>query len=600
MKRLVVIAALLTWPMLAWAAAAFVNSTGSYSGTAATTISSSSINITGSNTIVVVTSALGSTNSVSSIADSAGNTFITAGASCRNTNASVGFIEIWYANNVTGNASDIVTVTFSASVSGRRIHVLQYSGIATSTPIEACTGGSQIDAISVTSPSFSPAASGNVNVMGVFNDDGGYTYSAGTNYTLRTSDGHGAAEDRVGAPSGSQTASMSGNASTNDWVYSVVSIKPQTGGGGGTPASISYVSTGAFDKAKNGNCLPGNPSGIQNNDILILQVVSDDQISHTVNNSYTQVVQGNGAGSFQRHSVWWKRTNGTESSTTVTHSSGREIICVITAWRGVEETGTPYNANSSSVNDDASCTATSASSITTTADKSVILFSASNQGGSASNYSNWASIATNEIFDTYSNISGDPVHLALAYGTQTSLGATGAQTATIGPTVACDSTALVALTPETTVSSQAPATPLFGIDWTEISTVLDFINAVGSSTIGATSDCALLSTDHGTSYKRLGNVRALTLHPYGYVRLSAREANSATQTGTYTCRLMNLTDSIDLTGDVTINNTTSCVTGSVVKTLPASTAGVKRIACECKDSVSTDDPNIAWCTAEFF
>lgn len=364
-------------------------------------------------------------------------------------------------------------------------------------------------------------------------------------------------------------------------------------------SDISFASVGSTGSAGSGNCVPGAPGSIQNNDILLLQVVSDDQISHSVDNGYTQIVQGNGAGDFQRMSLWWKRTTGTETLTTVTHSAGRAITCKIIAFRGVEETGTPINVASASIG--GNCTAaSSAASITTTANNALLAHFTGNQGGCDMTYSGWSSPATNEAWDTCYN-APEYVHAALSYGIQATAGASGAQTATIAG-IACNSSALVALTPETGTVTPPPAASVDVFpDWNEIAAYVEFGNATNPNSVGSSADCGLLLTDLGTGGTRLGNVKAITLFPYNYVRLSARFANTTAQTGTVSCRLFNLTDSQDLTGGFKdINNTTNCVTSSYVISLPTLTDGMKRVVCECKSSVATDDPNFAWCVGEFF
>lgn len=99
------------------------------------TIASDSINITGGNTIVVVTLAVDpeyGTNppTVTSITDTASNTYTRCGPidqvdtwiNC----------EMWVATNVTGNSSNIVTANLSGNGGSRKIAVIQYSGLATS------------------------------------------------------------------------------------------------------------------------------------------------------------------------------------------------------------------------------------------------------------------------------------------------------------------------------------------------------------------------------------------------------------------------------------------------------------------------------------
>src|SRR5262249_38599480 len=86
--------------------------------------------------------------SVSSVSDTAGNTYTSTGV--RADSGTTDHTEIWYAENVTGNAANVVTAHFSGSATFRRIIVHEVSGSASSGSFTAGQGGT---AVSITSPS---------------------------------------------------------------------------------------------------------------------------------------------------------------------------------------------------------------------------------------------------------------------------------------------------------------------------------------------------------------------------------------------------------------------------------------------------------------
>ena len=220
---------------------AFVNVATGSADTAATTIASAAASHTAGNMLAVHVVSGDSAQNVSSIADTAGNTY-TLVASSRIQDAAIGTVETWVAANIAGNASNVVTATYTASVSFRRIIVTQFSGRATTAPAEIGTTAA-LSASPITSPSFSPAASGNDNSACAA--DGTATYSAGVNYTIRVSSlgGDTGSETRDNAPAGAQTAAMSftGGGSA---IMSVASFKVAGGAAQIPPTRLALCGVG--------------------------------------------------------------------------------------------------------------------------------------------------------------------------------------------------------------------------------------------------------------------------------------------------------------------------------------------------------------------
>lgn len=211
----------------AQAAFALVNvTTGTGSG-GATTIAATAASVSAGNLLVVGINH--QTSTVTGIADLAGNTF----ASCAGPVTGAFVVELWYAANTIANASNVVTVTFAASTAARDIHVLQYSGAATSSPCETSAVGTSGGG-AVTSASFSPAIAGNLNVAAANSNNGASTWTAGAGYTVESQviSGSGedfATEDRLSAVSGAQTASITPSSGNNEAI-AVASFKAAAGG----------------------------------------------------------------------------------------------------------------------------------------------------------------------------------------------------------------------------------------------------------------------------------------------------------------------------------------------------------------------------------
>lgn len=196
------------------------------------TIATGAQNISAGNLVVVTiqfASAAGTSTSVSGVVDTgSANTFhqCTGAFSVNGT----GNADIWYAWNTNAISGDVITVNLTASYSYLSVISLQYSGaLKTGTPFEIAKQGTATST-SVTSASFSPAASGNLNVaVGTQNVSGSNLWSAGTNYALQVNsgtNGNSEAEDREsGTPSGAQTAAI-GFSSSSAMNISVASFKP--------------------------------------------------------------------------------------------------------------------------------------------------------------------------------------------------------------------------------------------------------------------------------------------------------------------------------------------------------------------------------------
>lgn len=127
------------------------------SGVSANSPSAATLSVTGGNLLVVGAEHDGPTANSISCSDTAGNTFTAAKtASGFDSGGATGVVTIFYAKNVTGNASDTVSCSDSAGASvARAIIIHQYSGASTTAPLDATANGFNFGGTSVTSGSFS-------------------------------------------------------------------------------------------------------------------------------------------------------------------------------------------------------------------------------------------------------------------------------------------------------------------------------------------------------------------------------------------------------------------------------------------------------------
>jgi hypothetical protein len=110
---------------------AVVNSTGTFNAASSTTIAASALTVVSGNLVVVIVRSGNTQHTVSGIADTAGNTY----TQIRTQTAAASRLDMWYSANVTGNASNVVTATYSAAADNRAILVAQLSGVSTTAPV---------------------------------------------------------------------------------------------------------------------------------------------------------------------------------------------------------------------------------------------------------------------------------------------------------------------------------------------------------------------------------------------------------------------------------------------------------------------------------
>lgn len=207
-----------------------------YTGASSSALTSTAASLTGGNSLIVIATWGVDSATVSSVTDTAGNTFSAVAAH----NDGASFVVIWAATNVTGNGSNTVTVNLSGTVRYWAVMTLQYSGLVTSSVAnmtDLTATGQATSSTTVTSSTWGPTAQANEVLIAATRNGAGSGLTPDTGYSIAVQDtiGAGAVEDRIvsSVQGGGSTVSMTG--STLDWVLVFASFKEAGGGGGGTP-----------------------------------------------------------------------------------------------------------------------------------------------------------------------------------------------------------------------------------------------------------------------------------------------------------------------------------------------------------------------------
>jgi chitodextrinase len=175
---------------------------------------------TAGNLNIVVVGFYSSTGTVSSVTDSAGNTYVLAAPLTRQNATSQA---IYYAKNIKAAAAgtNTVTVTFSVSVPYPDIRIAEYAGLDTVSPFDATSSGAGFP---TTATSGNVTTTKPVELLFGAGDTAGMFSAAGSGYTLRvitTPDGD-IVEDRVVTSTGTYAATAT---NSSDEVMQIVAFK---------------------------------------------------------------------------------------------------------------------------------------------------------------------------------------------------------------------------------------------------------------------------------------------------------------------------------------------------------------------------------------
>lgn len=204
-----------------------------YNSGAASSMAFPSVSHTAGNTVIVVVSQQGVANNISSISNTALDTWQHAGSEFAGT-GQTNLLNIYYVCSTAGNGSDVVTVNLGSSAAFRAGSVYEFSGMDTSTATSCLNttasgtaGGGVTTAIATSSITLSASSEVIVAIM----EMDGSTATAGTGYTLRAQGAFFAAEYHITSSSEAATATAATN---GKWTILAGAFKGAAGVGGAT------------------------------------------------------------------------------------------------------------------------------------------------------------------------------------------------------------------------------------------------------------------------------------------------------------------------------------------------------------------------------
>jgi hypothetical protein len=216
----------------------FVQATGLEQANSLTIIQAYASALTNPSLLVISFEATATSITITSVVDTAANTYILGES---RDNGSGWEVFTYYALNTSTQAGNTVTVT-STSSNLRRLTVSEYTGCATSSPLDQVNGQNGTST-SPTSPSVTTTTDGQLIYGFIFTLGGSIV--AGSGYTIRTAPGgFVAVEDKVQTSQGSIAADYTtGSAFGTGYTAQILTFKA-AGGGGGSPLRLNSLLNG--------------------------------------------------------------------------------------------------------------------------------------------------------------------------------------------------------------------------------------------------------------------------------------------------------------------------------------------------------------------
>jgi hypothetical protein len=218
---------------------------------------------------------------------------------------------------------------------------------------------------------------------------------------------------------------------------------------------------------------PPLPAGIQADDILLLVLETMNQaitIANANGGTWAELPaspQGEpGTGDLQatRLTTFWSRYNGTQGDPT-TDDSGDHQVGVITAFRGCETSGNPWNviAGNTVTNPVATVVKAVPGATTTVADCLVVLLVADNVDGTGARHTSWVNADLANILERADNgtADGNGGGVGVATGEKATAGAYGTTTGTISSAARSLGQISLALMPPQGAAAVTRPTPTF-------------------------------------------------------------------------------------------------------------------------------------------
>ena len=175
-------------------------------------------------------------------------------------------------------------------------------------------------------------------------------------------------------------------------------------------------------------------------DIGLLVIETNSQVATEGTSGWTEVTNSPQDATGSRLTVFWKRAaSGAESNATVNVTTGNHIIAYIATFRGVVQSGDPWDVTAGGVLTPAGTTVTFTGVTTTVANALIVAIASNGVDSNTAQSSGWTNAALGspamaEVADLSTN-AGDGGGIGIGVGGKGSAGATGNTTATIGSSV---------------------------------------------------------------------------------------------------------------------------------------------------------------------
>lgn len=210
----------------------------------------------------------------------------------------------------------------------------------------------------------------------------------------------------------------------------------------------------AVADAPGGNVTVNIPGPVVKDEIIIVGIVSDDNVSSS-SSGYTAKIETN-AGTTCRATVLYKRAAGGETTVVITHTAGETIAAIALVARGVVKTGDPFEAAAATGTQN-SATVTFPSITTLTPKALVLAFGGLTTDEDTSGAAVWGAMSgegaavLTSIYSFTNGLNTDTVSMGLYRGWQNQPDATTQRTVTIAGGIAAQDQVgtVLALTPET-------------------------------------------------------------------------------------------------------------------------------------------------------
>jgi fibronectin type 3 domain-containing protein len=221
-------------------------------GTTGNTLAASfTTSITSGNLLIVVAET--DDGATATVTDSLGNSYSLANSVAWN--FSLRKLYVYYAANSLGG-SNTVTVTTSSSGGSKQLHIFEYSGVATSAPLDQSVSGISIagNGLSITSSAVTTVQTDEL-LFAAGGPSSSASFTAGTGYTLQSttnpntgSSGAIASEDQVVSVLGSYTSTIAWSPSQGSGGIVFATFKAATSGGVAdvTPPVLSAINSSAL------------------------------------------------------------------------------------------------------------------------------------------------------------------------------------------------------------------------------------------------------------------------------------------------------------------------------------------------------------------